>query len=127
MLWIKQGPNGKTTKGNEMSEFDINQVLEDASGSIKEAATKELQAQVISAIRWNLSEEIQKMAQSFFDTEIKPEIAAMLTENKAIIVQNVLDGLGDIGVSVAEELKKQALKNIETNYKLSKIVDNLFG
>jgi len=107
--------------------FDINKVLEDATGSIQEAAVKELQDQVISAIKWNMSDQIQAIAQEFFTKEVQPAIASMLADNKALLIKNVLAGFDDIGISVANKMKEEAVTNIEKRYKFGQITSALFG
>ena len=109
-----------------MATFDINKVLEDATGSIQEAAVKELQDQVISAIKWNMSDQISKISQKFFTDEIQPVIASMLVDNKELIVKNVLAGFDDIGIAVANKMKEEALENLGRSYQFKKITEGLF-
>jgi len=108
-------------------KFDLESVLANATEDIKQAAAKELKEQVISSIKWNMSDQIQRYATEWYSQHILPDIKAKLEADKELIIKTALDGISGIGDEIAKALSDKAKGNVKTSYKLSKIVDGLFG
>ena len=108
-------------------KFDIESVLENSAAEIQRAAATELQQQVISAIKWNMSDQINKYAQTFFEENILPDIKAALHEDKELIISSAMEGIKGIGEEVGNALKTQAAEKIKNSWNVRKISEALFN
>jgi len=106
--------------------FDIERILENASEEIGKKAEEKLTESIINSIEWNLRENIEKVANEYFNENIKPKITAALLEKEDLIIEKILSHISDIGDIAGKALVAKATKNMENSWQLSKVHEGLF-
>ena len=105
---------------------DIEKILEFADDNFKKKIEESLQERIIESIKWNFTNEIEKVAGDFFNEEVRPKVVADLHGKKELIISEVLESLSQIGTKVGEKLVEKATHNMDNSWNVSKLVDGLF-
>jgi len=110
----------------ELSQEQINSILEDAKPSIVEGLKKQVSTACVYNLKQLVSDEVTKEVKAYISAEIIPEIRRQLIESKEGLISSAVK----MGPIVVEELTKtlanNVKKNLESSWNRKSILEGLF-
>lgn len=107
-------------------EFDVKDILERSKDEIVkqcvEAAKKEYSHIIYSTVRT----EVQKAVEDEFKENLADEVRKQVSAARPAILAAVSQACGEIAVEAGKRLKETAIKNLDSSYHSSRLVEALF-
>ena len=108
-----------------MTEDDLKQFLEDNKADIARTVKAAAIEKLTSQYRWDVSEQISKVVNTFVAEHVIPEVNKELQAQKGPIVSAVIASLSDISDELAKALTKRAVSQLE-GYNFRDVIKALF-
>ena len=108
-------------------ELDVSQIVEAARAEVNTAIIEDVKRRLSWTVGNELAEQIAPVVKTFVQTEIVPELSAMLFEQKGVILEAATQAAVVIGQGVAEKLVKQAADAMNNGYSRNRIIEAILG
>lgn len=109
-----------------MNSETIAAILDESRDEIRAAAVQALKARVAENFGYRMTDELNAQIKAFVTTEVAPEVAKMLADEKAGILAAIEPAIASIGAELAKKMLATAAEQL-TGYNGREIVAKLMG
>jgi diphthamide biosynthesis methyltransferase len=106
-------------------EIDVKKLI--STENIKNKIAQDLEEDIVRKITWKLDSELSEAIEIFVKEEIAPTVMEELMGKKEEIITQLKEDVIKIVVAIGETLVATAIKNLDSSWKVKKIVEELFN
>jgi hypothetical protein len=112
--------------GIDMTQEELTEFLSQNKDHFLEATRKAVMEKVTESVRWSLPSDVHETVSTFLKTEIAPEVAKFLAEQKGPILAAAKQAAVDLGNELAKKMTEQAVKSLD-GYRAEEVFKALLG
>jgi hypothetical protein len=109
-----------------LTEEQVKAIIDQSQAELQSAIVEQAKNDIAVSFKWTLTQELQKLVDSYIKEEIAPELSAILVTSKEGILASCTLSMEKIAVQLSETIVAQATENLATSYKRSAILKALF-
>ena len=115
------------SKNMELSQEQIQQIVQEATESLKLKLKSDLMAGLEPAIRSTAQQAVRQHVERWISENVLPSVTIMLEEGKASLEASAIEGASLIAEELAEAMKKSAHTSLQSSLYRRRIFEALFS
>lgn len=106
---------------------EIEEILKQSKDEIRQRTREVIKEKIIDSISWEIKDEISDIVEETIKTELGEEIRNTVIECKKEILEGIKPAFASIGAEIAKTMETKAIENLQSSWKSSEVIKDLFN